>query len=313
MILPNDRWETYQAQWLSPAPSHSIIQFAHDGLCSLKELDAFLELERYVRYLIFEDTRWRPATSTSAMITLLPKDGVRRRFWINGTLIGMRDLLNSNQSKDTAEVREVCVMIERCPPFPTIQSLEDYVKSRMPYENTSPQEIRCLANQINKRFFVVGRMEAREFFLKRQIRSRNRIVIWLRWDLPGETWGYSSWKAYFKQDFSNNVTFVSSRVSCHIHLQSWFRVRLPSPWKYSMLPRQSSPLHRKGITRALTWLQICTDPTLHKLGVIVSIEDDPKTGMPEDIPDGVSMETLNASFNLQPPEIVPGTRLSEIL
>ena len=80
-----------------------------------------------------------------------------------------------------------------------------------------------------------------------------------------------------------------------------------------MLPRQSSPLHRKGITRALTWLQICTDPTLHKLGVIVSIEDDPKTGMPEDIPDGVSMETLNASFNLQPPEIVPGTRLSEIL
>ena len=64
---------------------------------------------------------------------------------------------------------------------------------------------------------------------------------------------------------------------------------------------------RKNIsTRALAFLRICTDQTLKRPAVILSLEDDPVTGMPEDIPDGVSMDALKVAFKLLSPEPLAG-------
>jgi len=276
-------------------------------LCTKKELEWFGELESFLRYLIFEDQRWRPATNTSVMITLNPKDGMRRRYWVNGNLIGMRESLPNYNGNPIMRIRETCLMIERRPQFPTLQSLEEYVRSRMPYEDIGDQEVHCIADQIHKRFFVVGRSDVREFYLKRKIRfhrNNRRIVISLRWDIPRESWGYSSWRAYFEEDSRGRLYFATSRVSCHIYLTSWLREGLPQPWKFPILAKGGPPTYHKHITtHALTWLQICRNDTmLRKPAVILSIEDDPVSGMPEDNPDGLSLEALDAALNFLPPE-----------
>jgi hypothetical protein len=273
----------------------------------------YLELERFLRHLVFDTTRWKPATNTSAMITLLPINGFRHRFWINGNLIGLK---GDNDGADAFQ--EACVLVEHYPRFPTLLSLEEYIKSRLPYENMSRLEIQRVAEQINKRFLVVGRKLVREFSLIRKVkkihRSRKKlIVICLRWELPLESWGHSTWKAYFQEDLQQQITFTSSRVSCHVDLRQWVYYKdVRMPWTYSILGKGLSPLvdHSKTTKRALTWLRICMDQTLKKPAVILSLEDDPVTGIPEDIPDGVSIDVLKVAFNLLAPELLAGTPIS---
>jgi hypothetical protein len=266
----------------------------------------YLELERFVRYLAFEDPRWRPAAFASAVITFAPRDGIRRRFWVNGNLIGMRDYLNLDPRAPKGDIRETCLMVKQHPRFESISELEEYIRSRLPYAQQSLEEIRCLTKQIQKRFSVVGNVDVREFSLRRKAK-RNRVVFLLRWEVPRESWGFTSWKAYFEVDSEQNIKFLLSRVSCHIDLGSWFQNELPPPWAFGIYPKRVPPLYRLHITkRALTWLQICYDFTLRKTAVLLSLEDDPITGMPEDIPDGVSMDMLRKHFDLSPPEPIGG-------
>jgi hypothetical protein len=207
-------------------------------------------------------------------------------------------------------------MIERYPRFPTLQSLEEYVKMRLPNADASPQEVHAIASQINKRFLVVGTIDVREFRLSRKEKrhpkgsGRKYLTILLRWELEGETWGHSSWKAYFEIMPSHQVKFMSSRVSCHIdYYRCWLRLRLPLPWTLPLLRRSAPPLEHVNITsRALTWLQLCHSFALGKVGIILSLEDDPITGMPEDIPDGALMERVKDALGIIPPP--EGTRSS---
>ena len=303
-ILPNDRWDTYQTPYLSNRSSHSLIKFSEIP-CSGEVKSSCLELERFLRNIVFDDRRWRPATNTSAIITLQPKDGFQRRFWVNGNLIGMRGAYDE-------PVRETCVMIERYPRFPTLHSLEEYVKARMLYANTTPLEIHAIASQIDKRFFVVGTIDVREFRLLRKVKLNQRtglryLTILLRWELESENWGHSSWKAYFEINSSQEIKFMSSRVSCHIDLRCWAQEALPRPWTFSRLRRSSPPLEHVNVTsRALTWLQMCHSVSLRKPAVILSIEDDPITGMPEDIPDGVPMDRVREALGISPPQHIDG-------
>jgi hypothetical protein len=300
---PADRM-LIQSEWLnSPA---TILRFDTQPIGRV-----CLELERFLRHLVFETSLWGPATNTSAMVTLLPINGYRHRFWINGTLIGLKG--DHPVQDDT--VQEACVLVEHYPRFPTLRSVEEYVQSRLPYDTMSRQEIRSIAEQINKRFFVIGRKLVREFSLKRKVKTIRRskkklIVICLRWELPVQSWGHTTWKAYFEEDLHQEVTFTSSRVSCHVDLRQWvYHITMRFPWSYSILGKGSMPPvdHRNVSTRALTWLRICSDQTLKKPAVILSLEDDPVSGMPEDNPDGVSMDALKVEFKLLSPEPLAGS------
>jgi hypothetical protein len=305
LILPNDEWDKCQTPWLSSTASYGLVQYSQ-GVRSKPEYETYMELERFIRHLIFEDARWRPASFTSVIITFALKDGIRHRFWVNGNLIGMRDYINLDEHDPHGDLRETCLMVKQHPQFESIIELEEYVRSRLPYANQTTQEIQCLTEQIEKRFSIVGKVDVPEFSLRRKAK-RDRIVFLLRWDIPRESWGFTSWKAYFELGPYQNVKFLSSRVSCHVYLNSWFQNELPPPWTFEIFPRRVPPLYRLNITkRALTWLQICNDLTLKKTGVILSFEDDPITGMPEDIPDGVSMDMLRQGFDLRPPEPIGG-------
>ena len=300
-ILPNDRWETYQRPYLAKTPFRTVVGFACCP-CSNPEREACYELEGFLRFLIFECKSWRPATNTSLIITLLPKHGFRRRFWVNGTLLGMRD--------NSGMLREMNLMVERYPRFPTLRSLEEYCWSRMPYEDASQEEIHVLATNIEKRFGIIGKTDVREFTLRRKVKINKRtgnklMVLFLRWDMEGErNWGCSFWKAYLEEDSSKRVTFIFGRVSCHVNLRTWADERLPAPWKYDVLLKpRGPPLYHLNITRqALTWLQILDCVVLKKLAVVVSFEDDPITGLPEDIYDGISFEDIKRRFEFGPPE-----------
>ena len=318
-IWPNERWDTYQVPFLTRKHQSLIAPF-NAGLCSKEEFAWCLELEKYIRYLIFEDQRWRPATNTSAMITLNPKDGIGRRYWVNGNLIGMREVYGiDNDGKPFGKFREICVMVQRYPQFPTFQCLQEYVRSRIPYENVSRQEIQCIACQIEKRFSVVGRLDVRAFYLRRRIRyyknsCKSLIAITLEWDMPREFWGSSSWKAYFEEDAKGRVFYVASRVACHIDPCTWIEREFPPVWLYPVLPKGAPPIPRTRrhiTTRALTWLQFGWDPILRRKGVSLSLEDDPITGMLEEIPDGVTMDSLTEAFDLLPPEPLDGTSLED--
>lgn len=184
-ILPNDRWETYQTHfmYLRQAVHH----FDLEDCGTKAERLSCKELESYLRYAILEDKRWQPATSTSAIITLSPKGGISRRYWVDGTLFGLR--------YTNGKIRELALLVETYPRFPTLRSLEEYVRSRLPYENMSQEEIECLARQIDKRFFVVGRTDVHEFLLQRTLKwdKANQLhytSIVLQWDIPPETWGF---------------------------------------------------------------------------------------------------------------------------
>jgi len=236
------------------------------------------------------------------MITLLPGvDGIRRRYWVNGTLIGMK-------SPD-ASIKEACVMVKRCARFPTLASLDNYIRSRMPYESSTTEEIRCISRQLNRRFFLIGRDEVHDFHLRRKIKKQLRsggkiVLVVLRWDIPRETWGFSTWKAYFKHESSGKVTFQHSRVSCHVDMQTWLAGEFPKPWTFPRLERPRVPPanHLAWANSALTWLQICDDGALRRREVIVAVEDDPVTGMPEDMSDGVSFEHLSDYLEFRTPE-----------
>lgn len=302
-ILPNDRWETYQQHWL--VVPQSVYTF-HDEIGSKAERRSCLELERFLRYTILENHLWQPATSTSAIITLLPKDGIRRRYWVNGTLIGMR--------YPDGKIKEMCVLVERYPRFPTLKSLEEYVRTRLPYEIMSAKEIRSIARQIDKRFFVVGKTDVYEFELRRRVKY-NRLhktdysAITLRWQIPREDWGVSTWKAYFLLFPNDRVRFISSRVSCHVDLRAWITEKLPRPWTYQILEKPRQPnLEHPYIPRALTWLMICFDAFLGRRGIVVSFEDDPFSGMPEDVPDVKSIDSpeVRRNLELRPPEELRG-------
>ena len=301
-ILPNDRWETYQQPYLAKKPVRTVVQFAQSG-CPKPEMEACYELESFLRFLIFDCKRWRPATNTSTIITLVPKDGFRRRFWVNGTLLGMRDT--------SGKVREMNLMVERYPRFPTQRSLEEYCWSRLPFDYASEEEIRVLAKNIDKRFGVIGRTDVREFTLRRKVKVNKRtgnklMVIFLRWDMEGEqNWGCTFWKAYLEEDSSRRVSFIFSRVTCHISLRNWIANRLPMPWKYDILlkPRAPPLYHLDRTRQALTWLQILDCVVLKKPAVVVSFEDDPITGLPEDISDGLSFEDIKNTFEFGPPEV----------
>ena len=275
-----------------------------------EKIRVYEELEGFLRRLIFCGSRWRPATNTSLIITLTKYEGIRHRFWVNGSLIGMRDTIQYPDAKGIEGIRETCLMVEHVARFSSIQSLEAYVQSRLPYECMTQNEIHKVAAQIEHRFRVVGRTEVREFNLRRKIKrnkstGRKLIVISLQWDMDGEeTWGYSSWKAYFEENSERNVSFLTSRISCHIDIRHWNGCQLPSPWKFLRLPpnKMPPPQHDKLTTRALSWLQCCYDISLRKYGIIFSVEDDPISGLPEDVPDDVPMELIITAFNLLPPE-----------
>jgi len=135
------------------------------------------------------------------------------------------------------------------------------------------------------------------------------MVYSLRWEGHREPWGYSEWKAYFEEDLMLQVSFLFSRVSCHVDLRTWVK-NMEFPWKFSILGRCKFPpigVDRKLVTkRALSWLRVCFHEVLKRAAVIFSIEDDLSSGMPEDIDDGVPIETLKAAFMLLAPEPVSG-------
>lgn len=307
-VLPNDRWEIYQRPYLARTPMRTVTQFAYSS-CSNREKQSCYELEGFLRFLIFESKSWRPATDTSTIITLLPKNGLRRRFWVNGTLLGMRD--------SYGEVREMSLMVERYPRFPTLRSLEEYCWSRIPFTDASEEEIRVLAKNIEKRFGILGKIDVREFTLRRKLkvykRTGNKMMVWmLRWDMEGEReWGCSFWKAYFQEHPGGKVTFIFSRVACHVYLRTWIVNRFPAPWRYDRLLKPKAPqLYHLNITRrALTWLQILNCVVLKKPAVLLSFEDDPITGLPEDISDGIPFEDIRRSFEFGPPEKLHRTLL----
>jgi hypothetical protein len=302
-ITSNEKWESWQVQWLTPGKQYSVLNFGFD-FYPAAETAACVELQSFLRYTIFRQERWRPATNTSAIITLLPgPDKIRRRYWVNGTLIGMKG--------PDSTIREACLMIERYSRFPTMYSLEEYIRSRIPYERATNEEIRCIASQLNHRFVLVGRHDVYDFRLRRKVKKQSRcgkklILIILRWDIPHEAWGFSTWKGYFKIDVSGRVTFQNSRVSCHVDMQTWLAGEFPRPWTFPLLERPHQPPadHLGWANGAFTWLQICDDLALRRRGVIVAVEDDPVTGMPEDMSDGVSFERLSDYLEFRPPENV---------
>jgi hypothetical protein len=306
-ILGNERWDEYQRPWVSDEIKHSVLSFGL-GLCSFSEYKACIELDKFVQHLVFESGKWRPASNTSVMITLQPIDGFRRRYWINGNLIGWRDFTRNYRQRGIGAVNEICVMIERLPRFPTMKSLEEYVKSRLPYEEVSGREIELVAHQIEKRFKIIGKFEVREFYLRRKPK-KNMVTIDLRWAIPPAQWGFSTWKAYFRIR-GDEVFFVSSRVSVHVCNKVWSRHRLPSPWMFWVLgtnvfPRQNIEI---SATRPLSFLQICQDLKLQRDGIIFTMDDDPITGLPEDtadVPVEILEKLLREEFELRPSRRIP--------
>jgi hypothetical protein len=310
-VMTNKRWETYHTPWLSNTVQHYIFDFTQALLAGVTsdKVRMYQELERYIRQLIFYDSRWRPGTDTSLMVTLTSIGGMRHRFWVNGHLIGMIDALRYKCVKGLEGLQEACVMVEHVARFPDMKSLEAYVQSRLPYEHMTQNEVQCIATQIEHRFRVIGRTEVREFELRRKLRrnkteGRKLIVISLQWDMNGgEGWGYSSWKAYFREDYDATVKFLTSRISCHIDFQNWKKHKFPSPRRFWRLPSKSPPsTHEQWSTAALSWLQYCFDHTLRKVGIIFSVEDDPNSGLPEDFPEEVNVELIKKGFRLHPPE-----------
>ena len=277
----------------------------HDDVGTKAERLAGQELETFLRYAILGGNRWRPATSTSAIITLPQKDGISRRYWVNGTLFGLK--------YTNGKIKEMALQVERYPRFPTLNSVEEYVRTRLPYQIMSQSEIQCIARQIDKRFLLVGRTEVYDFQLQRKVRwershKADYSAITLRWQIPRESWGFCTWKAYFLLCYNGKVRFLSSRVSCHVYMDTWFRERLPLPWKYGAMEKpRSPPVEHPAVPRALNWVMMCWDVLLKQKSVIASLEDDPISGMPEDVRDGIdSIDEVRKYFKFRPPEELNG-------
>jgi len=147
-ILPNDRWETYQRPYLAKTPFRTVVGFACCP-CSNPEREACYELEGFLRFLIFECKSWRPATNTSLIITLLPKHGFSSSLLGQWHLLGMRD--------NSGMLREMNLMVERYPRFPTLRSLEEYCWSRMPYEMRVKKRFMCWRRISRKGLVLLGR------------------------------------------------------------------------------------------------------------------------------------------------------------
>jgi len=111
-------------------------------------------------------------------------------------------------------------------------------------------------------------------------------------------------ESILEEDSSKRVTFIFGRVSCHVNCELGLMndfLRLGNMMSY--LKPRGPPLYHLNITRqALTWLQILDCVVLKKLAVVVSFEDDPITGLPEDIYDGISFEDIKRRFEFGPPE-----------
>jgi hypothetical protein len=281
-----------------------IVDFNRD-IGTKSERASSQELETYLRYAILEANQWRPATRTSVIVSLRPKDGISRRYWVNGTLFGLR--------YSDGKIRELALQAEAYPRFPTLRSLEEYVKSRLPYEDMSQRELQCLTRQLDKRFLLVGRTEVRDFRLNRRVRfDRGKNLhfssVNLRWDIPTESWGVTTWRAYFYLYPDGKVRFLSSRVSCHVYILEWFRQRMPHPWRYEIMEKPTQPrLEHPYLPRALNWLMVAFDGLLKQKAIVLSFEDDPISGMPEDIPRVTSIDEVKENHKFRPPEDVDGS------